>query len=353
VSTRTDLAGAADGEEPLELVHVTVQPPTADRLMLLVHGYGSDPHDLLRIVPYVDPDGRFVVVAPRAPEAVPGRSGYRWYTSSETGHDPDRFHASLGALDALFDSACAEHGMERERAVVAGFSQGGSMAYALAFGRPFARRPAGMVAMSTFLVHVRGFAYAWGAPDLPPVLVQHGVDDESEPVSRARKLVGRLRERGVTLVAREYPMAHEVSRASLTDQASWLASVVAGERPSEPTLPPLPPHLDGPVRAVDGDELDDLLATSDVPVIVDFWATWCDDCRVVSPVVEEIARARPDGIVVVALDVEAEPAVAVRHRVARLPAVVAFRNGIEDRRVGGTPTRAELEEGLGLVVTPG
>ena len=112
------------------------------------------------------------------------------------------------------------------------------------------------------------------------------------------------------------------------------------------------PHLDGPVRRVDLDELDDLLATSDVPVIVDFWAAWCDDCRVVSPIVEEIARARPDDVVVVAVDVEADPAAAARHHVVRLPAVVAFRGGVADRAVTGTPTRAELDEGLGLVVTP-
>jgi phospholipase/carboxylesterase len=203
--------------------------------MLLVHGYGGSPDDVRAIVPYIDPAGRFVVVCPRAPNRVPG-AGWRWYTSDPHGHDARLFHASLGALDDLVDDLCAGHGLQRSEAVFSGISQGSSMAYALALG-PFRPRPAGVVAMSGFLVDVDGFEYDWEADDLPPVLIQHGVRDRSYPIPLLRRLETRLRGHGVPVVVQEYPMAHEVTRASLADQAAWLAALVTGDTASPPAPP--------------------------------------------------------------------------------------------------------------------
>src|SRR5262245_29701395 len=67
------------------LVTNVVRGSDADRLMLLVHGYGADERDLGGLLPYLDPDGKLAVVLPRGPEAAPGTPGFAWYSWSPTG----------------------------------------------------------------------------------------------------------------------------------------------------------------------------------------------------------------------------------------------------------------------------
>ena len=78
-----------------------------------------------------------------------------------------------------------------------------------------------------------------------------------------------------------------------------------------------------------------------VPVLVDFWAAWCGPCRMVSPVVEKLAREFAGRIKVVKLDVDAAPDVAARYQVQSIPLLVLHRDGAEvDRRVGALPEPA-------------
>ena len=115
----------------MALVTNVVKGSSAERLLLLVHGYGADEQDLGGLLPYLDPDGVFAAVMPRAPIAAPGTPGYMWYDMAGGGDITEQFTTALAELDALVDEQCEALGFDRSSAVFAGFSQGGGLALAL------------------------------------------------------------------------------------------------------------------------------------------------------------------------------------------------------------------------------
>lgn len=81
---------------------------------------------------------------------------------------------------------------------------------------------------------------------------------------------------------------------------------------------------------------------SDTPVLVDFWATWCGPCRMVGPVLEEVASEQGDKIRVVKLDVDANPITAGRFGVRAIPTMIVFKNGREADRIVGYHPKPQL-----------
>jgi len=99
---------------------------------------------------------------------------------------------------------------------------------------------------------------------------------------------------------------------------------------------------DGATVAVTDDSFAEDVLASDRPVLVDFWASWCGPCKMVAPVLEEIATERAEQLVVAKIDVDANPATARDFHVISIPTMILFRGGEAVKRIVGAKGKAAL-----------
>ncbi len=81
---------------------------------------------------------------------------------------------------------------------------------------------------------------------------------------------------------------------------------------------------------------------ADKPVLIDFWAEWCGPCRMVAPVIEEIAAEQADSIKVVKLNVDENPETARKYRVMSIPTMLVVADGVEKKRIVGAKGKGAL-----------
>ena len=99
------------------------------------------------------------------------------------------------------------------------------------------------------------------------------------------------------------------------------------------------------VTITDKSFADDVLG-SDKPVLVDFWATWCGPCKMVAPVLEEIASENESKITIAKMDIDANPSTPRDYQVMSIPTMILFSNGKPVKQIVGAKPKAALLEYL-------
>jgi len=196
--------------------------------IVLMHGWGASAHDLIGLAPILH-GGRALVLCPQGPIAIqpgPGMIGYGWFPlSPNQAPDPTAIRMAQGLVEIFIDDACQKYPVDRGKLVLAGFSQGGFMAYQIALANP--ARFAGLLALSSWLP-------ADLAEEIAPqpehgslqTLVIHGTKDPMVPIDRAYASRDTLLHLKVPTVFREYEMAHEIRPEALHAIADWLEDKV-------------------------------------------------------------------------------------------------------------------------------
>lgn len=216
-------------------LETTAQPRFA---VIWLHGLGADGSDFAPIVPYLglpeDLGIRFVF--PHAPAMpVTCNGGYvmpAWYDITyidgiNRGVDEAGIRASCAAIRRLIERE-NERGIPSRNIVLAGFSQGGAMAYTL--GLTYPEKLAGIIALSGYLP-----APALLEPALcqanrqTPIFAGHGSEDDVVPLALGRQAFELLAEQGYPITWFDYPMAHSVCPEEIANIGQWLSERLTTE----------------------------------------------------------------------------------------------------------------------------
>ncbi len=101
----------------------------------------------------------------------------------------------------------------------------------------------------------------------------------------------------------------------------------------------------GATKVVTDATFDEEVLKSDKPVVVDYWAEWCGPCRMVAPVLEEIATEHADKINVVKINIDENPQVAQRYQILQIPTLNVFSGGeVVKQVIGAKPKSALLRD---------
>jgi phospholipase/carboxylesterase len=195
--------------------------------LVLLHGRGTDQHDLVPLLEALDPERRLLGLTPGAPLTNVPPGGRHWYLVPRVGYpDHDTFHESYRLLTSFLDDTLATHGVSWERTVIGGFSMGAVMSYAVALGqgRP---SPAAILAMSGFVPTAEGWTPKLCGRNGLPVLIHHGRRDPVIEVGFGRRAAQLLKRSGLDVTYIESDAGHWLPPEAVEQAASLLSAVRA------------------------------------------------------------------------------------------------------------------------------
>jgi phospholipase/carboxylesterase len=212
----------------MTLVH-EIRPPQGAKpegALVLLHGRGTDQHDLAPLLDALDPERRLLGLLPGAPLTnVPG-GGRHWYLVPRVGFpDHDTFHSTYAELTSFLDETLSSHDIPWERTVIGGFSMGAVMSYAVALG-PGRPSPAGIVAMSGFIPQVEGWTAQLAGREGLPVLIHHGRNDPVIDVDFGRRAAELLEAGGLEVTYLETDAGHWLPPEVVEDAKKMVVRLV-------------------------------------------------------------------------------------------------------------------------------
>ena len=204
----------------------------ADAAVIWLHGLGASGHDFQPIVPELDLPEEMAVrfIFPHAPNIPVTINGGMvmpaWYDilalDIEREINEQQFQASVDATIALIEREL-ERGVASERIVIAGFSQGGAIAYqaALTYQKPLA----GLMTMSTYFGTYKTITPHPANKNIP-IHIFHGSFDPMVPETMGKQAKAALEQLGYAPEYKAYPMAHEVCLEQINDISAWLQKIL-------------------------------------------------------------------------------------------------------------------------------
>jgi thioredoxin 1 len=106
----------------------------------------------------------------------------------------------------------------------------------------------------------------------------------------------------------------------------------------------------GKVNELTDADFDQLLNNSDVPVLIDFWAPWCGPCKMIAPVLEEIAEEYEGKAKICKIDTDQHREAAVDYQINAIPTIILFNNGQVEKKWVGLTSKNDITEELNSLV---
>ncbi|OZB04998.1 MAG: carboxylesterase [Idiomarina sp. 34-48-12] len=214
----------------LPCVEIEPQQP-ATHTIIWLHGLGADGNDFAPLVPHLTPPVAVRFVFPHAPQIpVTINGGMRmpaWYDilSMSLGREVDeqQLRNSAAAVHQLIEREI-ERGIPAENILLAGFSQGGAVAYEAALTYP--KRLRGLLALSTYLATHQSITPHAVNNDIP-ILVQHGSQDPVVPEALGQHAYQWLKQHGYNAEYQTFTMQHQVCGEQVQAINAWLQKVLA------------------------------------------------------------------------------------------------------------------------------
>jgi len=190
-------------------------------VLFLLHGYGSHEEDLFSFANYLPEE--YLIISLRAPLNL-SFGGYAWYSihfneQQDKWSDDDEAKKAQEIILYNIDYHLEQFKLKGQKVSLLGFSQGAILSWAVGLSHP--EKIDKIIALSGYL-NEDIFVYAKEGIDQLRIFSSHGTQDPTLPIEWARKGIGLLEKKEISLAYKEYPQGHGINQDNFNDLLSWL-----------------------------------------------------------------------------------------------------------------------------------